>query len=725
MILNNAPAAEAVMSNVGAVGEFRIKNSAKAFSILSSGLYGNKIKAVIRELSCNATDSHTAAGNADPFEVHLPTALEPWFSVRDFGTGLDHDQVTNIYTTYFESTKTASNAFIGALGLGSKSPFSYTDNFSVTAIKDGRKGVYTAFINDEGVPSIALMCEEQTIEYPGVEVKFSVNNDNDFYKFYEEAQKVYRWFKLKPTIFGVTNFDVKDIVYDSVDIIPGVHSFVNTGYRSSVGAVAIMGNIAYPIEVPQRETTLEGLHHLLSCNLILHFGIGELDFQASREGLSYIPSTINSIRDKLKQVSAALVGVITKEANNIDNQWERSFFLHSKKSNALWKSAVQEYVLATDFKFYDVRAQWNSSHSLEVKTSVTDPMNIVIKGFTFESSGSCPNIKPSRWPNPNSNTVDSYFDIPVKDDTAFIENDTKTGAIERAKFSFRNNEKRVYRRHIYVLSAIDKKKPMDLVAFYALIGNPPENQRKLVSSLDSKVRASSHGINKNVAIIKLQERGGPSYRVSSKKMVWREAGTVDSFDKNETYYYLPMTGFKPQFENVRLSQSIFDLQAMMAKTTLPELRVVIHGVRKADIETIKGLKNWVNLEHHVVNVLNAKNVANCWNRVHTEVDRSFSTDYNLDKLLNGISNDKSPAKMFLDMAIIHSKNPVFDVWSFSYLMKTFCIADAFDISEKVKEYKILLEKFVSRYPLVYKLNGFAVEDDVSDYVNLIDQVKGI
>ncbi len=138
MKLHNTVQNEPIMSNVGEIGEFRIRNSAKAFNILSSGLYANKVRAIIRELSCNAVDSHVAAGKADvPFDVHLPNAIEPWFSIRDYGTGLSHDQVTNIYTTYFESTKTGSNDFIGALGLGSKSPFSYNDIFTVTNVKDG------------------------------------------------------------------------------------------------------------------------------------------------------------------------------------------------------------------------------------------------------------------------------------------------------------------------------------------------------------------------------------------------------------------------------------------------------------------------------------------------------------------------------------------------------------------------------------------------------------
>ncbi len=53
-------------------GEFTIKSSAKAFAILSSGLYSNKYVAIIRELSCNAIDSHKEAGIDVPFRIHLP-----------------------------------------------------------------------------------------------------------------------------------------------------------------------------------------------------------------------------------------------------------------------------------------------------------------------------------------------------------------------------------------------------------------------------------------------------------------------------------------------------------------------------------------------------------------------------------------------------------------------------------------------------------------------------
>ena len=305
MILNNAPQHDAVMSNVAEIGEFRIRNSAKAFNILSSGLYANKIRAIIRELSCNAVDSHTAAGRADvPFDVHLPNTLDPTFRIRDYGTGLSHDQVLNIYTTYFESTKTESNQFIGALGLGSKSPFSYTDNFTVTAIKDGIRGVYSAFINGEGVPSIALMHSESTTEPPGVEVQFAVMDRYDFDKFRAEARDVYTHFRLRPVVSGgEREFEFRDVEYRDRNIVPGVH-YLDGGRASR----AVMGNIAYPIDVPNSETNLGKLARLLNCGLEMHFDIGELDFQASREGLTYIPSTINAIKHKLISLESQLAG---------------------------------------------------------------------------------------------------------------------------------------------------------------------------------------------------------------------------------------------------------------------------------------------------------------------------------------------------------------------------------------------------------------------------------
>ena len=69
--------------------DFAIGDIAFIVDMFADKVYSHKERAIIRELSCNAHDSHVMAGTTHiPFEVHLPTQLEPYFSIRDYGTGL-------------------------------------------------------------------------------------------------------------------------------------------------------------------------------------------------------------------------------------------------------------------------------------------------------------------------------------------------------------------------------------------------------------------------------------------------------------------------------------------------------------------------------------------------------------------------------------------------------------------------------------------------------------
>ena len=154
--------------------EFKIKASKKAFTILS-GLYSDLPLAIVRELAANGLDAHVVAGKKNvPIEIHLPNALEPWLTITDFGTGISHKDIYDIYTTYFESTKTNTNDQIGCLGLGAKSQLAYTDNFTTTSIVDGVKRIYNVFFNTSGVPSISLMSQENTTEGNGLSVQIPV-----------------------------------------------------------------------------------------------------------------------------------------------------------------------------------------------------------------------------------------------------------------------------------------------------------------------------------------------------------------------------------------------------------------------------------------------------------------------------------------------------------------------------------------------------------------------
>ena len=156
----------------GAVGEskeYSFEMNAHMASLLSDKLYSNKVEAIIRELACNAQDSHVEAGNPAPIDVHLPSALEPFFYIEDYGIGLSHDDVMTLYTTYGASTKRGTNAQVGQFGLGSKVFFAYTEQATITATHRGKRRTYSAFKDESGMPNITTM---------GAEERMPVNTPN-------------------------------------------------------------------------------------------------------------------------------------------------------------------------------------------------------------------------------------------------------------------------------------------------------------------------------------------------------------------------------------------------------------------------------------------------------------------------------------------------------------------------------------------------------------------
>jgi hypothetical protein len=733
MILNNAPANEAIVSNVGEIGEFRIRNSAKAFNILSSGLYANKIRAIVRELSCNAVDSHTAAGRqTTPFDVHLPNSLEPYFSIRDYGTGLSHEQVTNIYTTYFESTKTDSNAFIGALGLGSKSPFSYTDNFTVTAIKDGKRGVYTAFINEAGVPSIAKMMEEDTTDPAGVEVKFAVNDRYDFDKFRQEARNVYKYFALRPVISGNGDFGFDNPDYETKDIIPGVHSYKNAGYHS----IAIMGNIAYPIEIPKSDNSLGDLKNLLTCGLELHFGIGELDFQASREGLSYIPQTVDAIKRKLAALNTALADVLATEANAIPNLWDRAVFISKKKDVRLWASAVSEYLTKHPLPTYDTTNKYGA-RAMTFQFKVEDlaaTYNIQIKRLVQGRGGKAISNGKAETEYADNHAKDangryicwSVWNIPVDAGSVFVINDIKTGCAERARYHFREEGTDHYSRNIWCLEKVDKTKEMDLKAFFAKICEPANDRRIAASALN---RPEREKLGRNVTILKLERRGGSGYRRSDDDMVWRDAGDTSKFPEKDmlgndiTYYYVPLSGFvmegtkgyssgKDMYDDVKALSGLYSGE--------------IYGVRKKDIADIRKKPNWKNFEEHIAEQLAKRDMTKMlMSLVRTNLDHADILQFNNRDIAMYIENRDSPYAKFVD-AFKGVDKFSGSRYNIERLFRNFAPNASLDPTTLQTKYNNELSEVNRRYPLLLKLSSYRVEaSEIAEYVNLIDAKKGI
>lgn len=331
-------------------GAFTIAATGKAFRILSDGLYSDKIVAVIRELSCNAYDSHVAAGKPDmPFEIHIPTDDEPWFSVTDHGTGISDSDITNIYTRYFASTKTSSNEFVGQLGLGSKSPFSLVREFEVKSRHQGTERTYRMYFDDTDTPRVEFLYEGPSTQ-DGLTVRFNVPGYSDRRRFVERADAVLGWFNTTPTITGNSGVRINKVVSKMTSDGWFIRNRQTYGYN---GPIALMGNVAYPIDNESIDGIDDATSAMLEMPLVIQFQIGDLEVSASRETLGYDKRTIANLLSRSTQV----LDDIRKHYAGLISSCETEWKAREKYDLILGYDAPHTWQLKKIFDNYDI--VWN------------------------------------------------------------------------------------------------------------------------------------------------------------------------------------------------------------------------------------------------------------------------------------------------------------------------------------------------------------------------------
>jgi hypothetical protein len=423
MITNDQQLVVETSTNLN-VANFHIKNSAKAFQILSSNLYSDKITAIIRELSTNAFDSHVEAKNPNPFQIHIPNSFEPYFSIRDFGVGISHEGIMSIYTTYFDSTRSSSNEMVGMMGLGSKSPFSYVDTFTITSWYNGEKRNYIAFINENRIPSITLVSTEPTTEPNGLEIIIAVK-PSDFSAFRSRIANIYTYFPIKPNILGSGEINCKSPEY----FIQKENEWglnIDNQYRT---ARAIMGNIAYPLnDIPDTSNYTKAALTILQLPIDIYFNIGELDIAASRESLSYDKTTCENIYKKINQVNLELQKYIENQLSTCTCLWDARLKAIELISN--YSYLLRKYVENS----LDIMI-WQGQKLLELNHYNSYNHNILVPSDkTYIISIIAHNTYRRRQYNYNPCHKDTY--IPISTGTHFFIRDTNISSQARCNLYF-------------------------------------------------------------------------------------------------------------------------------------------------------------------------------------------------------------------------------------------------------------------------------------------------
>ena len=338
------------LSNVGQTTGMAMETNEFSFRVLADGLYQDKIGSPVRELSCNAFDSHTMAGKADlPIRLHLPDIHEPYFSVQDFGVGLNDRGVRLTLGTFFKSTKRTDNKSIGAFGLGSKTPFAYTDAFTIEAVKDGHKRQYSFFINEEGKPAITNMGGEFSAVYDliddegnfldtitdqwnvtdegnGVTVIVPVTSSADFYRFRTAVKNQLTFFPVKPEIVNCepiewTDWSSAGAYMDLDNVLIGDAKSMS----SFSGLWVVQGPVGYKADVNLIKQHVshenrEFLDLIGECG-ILRFELGQIEVTPSREGLSYGKKTIAAIETLLDSARVSIKDKVQTQVDALGDAW--------------------------------------------------------------------------------------------------------------------------------------------------------------------------------------------------------------------------------------------------------------------------------------------------------------------------------------------------------------------------------------------------------------------
>lgn len=502
--------------------KFSIEASSKAFFILSDGLYSNKILAVVRELSTNAYDSHVEAEKSSvPFDVHLPTAINPVFFIRDYGTSMDHDSCMQLYTTYFRSTRNNSNDAVGCLGLGSKAPFAYADSFTVEAYLNGMKRVYNGYKNEDGSPVFSLMNESSTDEQDGIKVSIQVNS-NDVNKFYHEAQKVYEFFKVRPNFIG-QKLEFKKVT----QILAGANWYFSDANDNLI----IMGQIAYPFDHYQLMgdgDNREAKFVSNSTGLRIFVNIGDVDITPSRESLSYSKETKANIKK--------IVNTITNEiADKIEDQ--------IKSQTSLYKARI---------KYVQISDQCNSIKSaidaLQKSLKWNDTVlfdNIITESVSVKNKISVTMMDKSHY-RKKINTNQEVENIHFKSSIKFYVDDLTRGGSSRIKHQMRDS---YGSQSCYVYKLISGE-TIDSCKLYDIMGGASKEDVILTSSLPKiQYDRSSSG----------SSDGGPAVHIQVFNEETGHFETCNMSVKYENAYY-----FIESKDNVKIGHKEIDLGNLTA-----------------------------------------------------------------------------------------------------------------------------------------------------------------
>jgi hypothetical protein len=312
------------------------ENSLVHLMSVLTDLYSDQELAIIREYSTNAYDSHVEAGQIRPIEVTTPTTLSPYLKVKDYGVGMDRDDIVNTYSKYGASTKRETNEQVGVLGLGCKSALTYTSQFSLVGIKDGVRTMVSIGRDEDGAGSMTVIEENLTVEPNGVEIIIPTKTYNSIQ---EKAENFFKYWKSGTVLLngedptGIEGMRISDSL-----IIKKNDRYYTREH------IVVMGGVPY--KVNDAYFNLDNLN--TSYSVIAYVNIGDVNFTPSREDLQYTRKTKATLDALKDQITQSLVAVAQADVDTAATPVE------AFKKAFEWQNIIKGQKVAFSYKKQDI-----------------------------------------------------------------------------------------------------------------------------------------------------------------------------------------------------------------------------------------------------------------------------------------------------------------------------------------------------------------------------------
>lgn len=295
---------------------------------LLTNLYSDEELACIREYSTNAWDSHIVANQTRPIEVSLPSRLSPTLRIKDYGTGMNIDDIQTTFAWYGASTKREDERQNGAMGIGGKAALAYGNSFTVVGVKGGIKTTLMVSRDEDGAASASILDESKTDDPNGVEIQIPTRTYNGFE---HKAKEFFKFWQPGTVLVNGVEPDRSDMKKMTERI------YTHDGDND----VVVMGNVAYPLDYGKTISMGDKVAVFVTMN-----SSDEIVFTPAREGLIYN-------------------GITNASLKGIREEYNASLFDYIKTEVEAQESFIDAYKMYSDFKNkyrnLDLRAiQYNS-----------------------------------------------------------------------------------------------------------------------------------------------------------------------------------------------------------------------------------------------------------------------------------------------------------------------------------------------------------------------------